>query len=180
MSVLLIPVIKNKCGNISSIDNYRPIALASIISKIIETIILNRIEIYLITNPNQFGFKRGHGTDQGIYVMKEAITLYKSLNSCIYLCFLDASKAFDRINHRVLFDKLKARGVPDYILKLLTFLYENQEMCVQWGNLLSETFTVSNGVRQGGILSPHLFSVYMNDLGINLKNLILDAQLVIC
>ena len=171
MSVVLIPIIKNKCGNISSKDNYRPIALASIISKIIERIILSRIEDLLITNANQYGFKKGHGTDQCIYVLKEVLNLYKSLNSCLTLCFLDASKAFDRINHSVLFQKLKSRGIPGYLLRILVFWYENQTMTVRWGRLLSTPFTVSNGVRQGGILSPFLFNVYMDDLSTRLNKL---------
>ena len=99
MTVVLIPIIKNKCGNISSKDNYRPIALASVVSKLLEVIVLNRLENILTTNANQFGFKKGHGTDQCIYVLKEVLNLYKSLNSCISVCFLDASKAFDRVNH---------------------------------------------------------------------------------
>ena len=171
MSVSLIPVIKNKCGNISAIDNYRPIALASTFSKILESIILNRIEIYLVTNHNQFGFKKKHGTDQCIYILKEALNLYKSLNSCVSLCFLDASKAFDRVNHSVLFKKLSSRGVPLYIIRILSFWYENQTMCVRWGKLLSDSFKLSNGVRQGGILSPRLFTVYMDDLSTRLNKL---------
>ena len=71
MSVVLIPIIKNKCGNINSKDNYRPIALASVVSKVLEKIILSRLESYVDTNANQFGFKKGHGTDQCIYVIKE-------------------------------------------------------------------------------------------------------------
>ena len=66
LSVMLVPVIKDKAGKISSKDNYRPIALASVISKLVEVIMLDRIEMYMITNPNQFGFKRKHGTDQCI------------------------------------------------------------------------------------------------------------------
>ena len=169
MSVVLIPIIKNKCGNISSKDNYRPIALASIASKIIERIILNRTEDILTTNENQFGFKKGHGTDQCIYVLKEVLNMYKSLNSCLSLCFLDASKAFDRINHSLLFQKLKSRGIPGYLLRILVFWYENQTMYVRWGKLLSSPFTVSNGVRQGGILSPFLFNVYMDELSTRLN-----------
>ena len=57
------------------VDNYRPIALASVFSKMTEVIILARIEICLDTNPNQFGFKKKHGTDQCIYVSKEIIDL---------------------------------------------------------------------------------------------------------
>ena len=130
MSVVLVPIIKNKCGNINSQDNYRPIALASIISKVMEKVILNRIKIYLITNKNQFGFKKGHGTDQCIYVLKEVINLYNSLNTCISTCFLDASKAFDRVNHQLLFQKLERRKVPGYIIRILIFWYERQTMSV--------------------------------------------------
>ena len=66
----LVPVIKSKTGRIMSKDNYRPIALASIVSKVAESILLNRISCYLDTCPNQFGFKRNHGTDQCIYVRR--------------------------------------------------------------------------------------------------------------
>ena len=66
LSVVRVPVIMDKTGIISSKDNYRPIALASVFSKIIEVIILGRIEICLDTNPNQFGVKKKHGTDQCI------------------------------------------------------------------------------------------------------------------
>ena len=70
LSVMLVPVIKDKAGKISSKDNYHPIALASVISKLVEVIMLDRIEMYMIKNPNQFGFKRKHGTHQCIYQIK--------------------------------------------------------------------------------------------------------------
>ena len=66
LNVVLVPIIKNKAGNVNSIDNYRPVALSSIVSKILEIIILSRIECYLLTNANQFGFKRNHCTDMCI------------------------------------------------------------------------------------------------------------------
>ena len=72
LSVVLVPVIKDKAGKISSKNNYRPVALASMFSKIIEIMILCRIEIFLDTNPNQLGFKK-HGTDQCIYVLWKII-----------------------------------------------------------------------------------------------------------
>ena len=164
LSVVLVPIIKDKAGNISSKDNYRPIALASIMSKIVEIVIMNRIEACLYTSSNQFGFKANHGTDQCIYVFKEIIDMYKRLNSRVTVCFLDASKAFDRINHNILFQKLEKRGVCGYLLRIIVFWYETQTMCVRWGSLISESFCVSNGVRQGGILSPYLFNIYMDDL----------------
>ena len=108
--------------------------------------------------------------------MKEVIQLYRSLNTCISVCFLDASKAFDRVNHQLLFQKLEYR-VPGYILRILVFWYENQAMSVRWGNLLSESFHVINGVRQGGILSAYLFNVYIDDLSSRLNKLSIGCAL---
>ena len=138
---------------------------------------MNRIENFLTTNGNQFGFKKGHGTDQCIYALKEVIQMYNSLNTGISLCFLDASKAFDRVNHQLLFQKLENRGVPGYILRILIYWYENQTMYVRWGSLISEPFHVSNGVRQGGILSPYIFNVYIDDLSTRLNALPIGCKL---
>ena len=88
---------------------------------------------YLDTCPNQFGFKRNHGTDQCIYVLKEIIDSYRVMNGSVFTCFLDASKAFDRVNHRILFTKLGNRGTPQYIIRILSFWYANQQMCIRWG-----------------------------------------------
>ena len=169
MAVALVPVIKSKSGHIMSKDNYRPIALASIVSKVIEKILLNRMYEFLSTCHNQFGFKKKHGTDQCIYVLKEIIDAYRVLNGSVFTCFLDASKAFDRVSHSILFEKLNIRGVPRYIIRLLMYWYANQTMCVRWGGVYSNYFGVSNGVRQGGILSPYLFNIYVDDLSINLN-----------
>ena len=84
------------------------------------------------------------------------------------LGFFDASKAFDKVNHWNLFKKLIYRGVPIILIRILLFWYRNQTFCVKWGSCTSMFFTVGNGVRQGSILSPHLFAVYVDDLSVNL------------
>ena len=169
MSVVLIPIIKDKKAKISSVDNYRPVAIASVVSKVVERIFFDRLSEYLDTMGNQFGFKPKLGTDMCIYSLKEIIGSYSQLNGCVFSCFLDAYKAFDRVKHSMLFTKLLRRGAPGYIVRLLMFWYAHQTMCVRWGGSVSSKFTVSNGVRQGGILSPFLFNVYMDDLSVNLK-----------
>ena len=169
MQVALVPVIKNKAASISSMNNYRPVALASIISKVYEVVLLNKMKPFLGTHDNQFAYKKGMGTDHCIYALKEVISTYRSMKGKVHLCFLDASKGFDRINHRLLFEKLILRGVPVCLVRMLSFWYASQKMCVRWGSTYSDFFGVSNGVRQGGILSPYLFNVYMDDLSSKLN-----------
>ena len=77
---------------------------------------------------------------------------------------MDASKAFDKVNHWHLFDKLLNRGVPVYVVRMLLYWHTYQDFILRWSNTLSPSFKVSNGVKQGGVLSPRLFSVYIDDL----------------
>ena len=115
----IVPNIKNKAGNLSTGNNYRPIALANVMSKVFESLILLRCEQILTTADNQFGFKSGHSTDFCIYTLKEFIEYYKQRNTTILVTFLDASKAFDRIDHLLLFEKLIDKHVPLFIIRLL-------------------------------------------------------------
>ena len=170
VSVTLVPIIKDKVGRVGSMDNYRPIALASVLSKVLERILLDRLSVYLCTSDNQFGFKAKHSTDLCIYALKEMVENYRRQNSTVLIGFIDASKAFDRINHSKLFFKLLQRGVPDTFIRILSYWYSNQSMQVKWGNVISAPFGTSNGVRQGGLLSPCLFNIYMNDLSDQLRN----------
>ena len=78
----------------------------------------------------------------------------------MHIAFLDASKAFDRVNRRKLLSKLESRGVAKYILQLLSYEFLNQHICIRWGSSCSDYFTSGNGVKQGGTLSPVFFNVY--------------------
>ncbi len=129
-----------------------------------------RLGVYLNTTDNQFGFKAHHSTDLCILALKEVVELYKRQNSTVIIGFIDASKAFDTVNHQKLFSKLRQRGIPNSILRILTYWYTNQSMQIKWGNCVSDSFRVSNGVRQGGLLSPALFNVYMNELSEELSD----------
>ena len=102
-----------------------------------------------------FGFKPKLGTDMCIYSLKEIIGSYSKLNGCVFSCFLDASKAFDRVKHSMLFTKLLRRGAPGYIVRLLMFWYAHQTMCLDgevqshrnlqhsWGQARGNSVTVS-------------------------------------
>ena len=129
-----------------------------------------KLESFLHSSDYQFGFKANHSTDLCIYTLKEVIDFYKSESTSIYVCFMDASKAFDRVNHWLLFKKLIDRGMPLIFVRILMEWYTTQKACVRWGSAVSDSFVVTNGVRQGGILSPLLFNVYMDGLSSSLSN----------
>ena len=84
-----------------------------------------------------------------IFTLKSVIKYYTQQSTPVYSCFLDGSKAFDRVNHWKLFNKLIVRKVPLLIVRMFIFWYSKQEMCIKWGRSTSSFFTVSNGVRQG-------------------------------
>ena len=123
-----------------------------------------KVETQLITSDNQSGFKREHGSDLCIFTVKSVIKYYNLHNSPLYTCLLDASKAYDRVNHWTLFRKLLNRSIHILIVRMLMYWYTKEELCIRWGAEMSSYFTISNGVRQVGIFSPSLFAVYMDDL----------------
>ena len=164
MKTAIVPIIKNKTGDTSDKNNYRPIALVTAASKLFEICILEILETYLITHDHQFGFKAKHSTDMCIFTVKTLVKYYTDQMTPVYTCLLDASKAFDRVNHWTLFAKLIETGAPLLIVRVLLFWYQKQQVCIKWGNSCSTYFTICNGVRQGGILSPRLFALYVNQL----------------
>ena len=89
----------------------------------------------------------------------------------MYVTMLDASKAFDKVNHSKLFTKLIDWGCPSFIVRILYYWYSTLKFTVRWCCSFPEFVTVSNGVKQGGILSPHLLNIYMDDLSVNLNKL---------
>ena len=169
MKVMLVPIMKCKTGNPMSSSNYRPIAITTAASKLLELIIQYRISGYMQTSCSQFGFKSEHGCDMAIFSFKQCVNYYVNAGSPIFSCFLDASKAFDRVNHRKLFEKLRSRGLPLYIIEFLSYWYASQEYVVKWGTSFSTSFRVTNGIRQGGLISPILYNVYTNELNERLK-----------
>ena len=160
----IVPI--HKGSNLKAFEskNYRAVALSSLFSKIIDKCILSMQSDSLQSDPLQFAYKENASTVQCVSVICEVINYYIHNDSCIYMGMLDASKAFDRVNHLSLFNKLKLRNMCPTILKFLMCTYQRQSVMVNWNGECSSTFSVGNGVKQGGILSPVLFTVYLDGL----------------
>ena len=164
MQTAICPIVKDKRGSLTDSSNYRPVAITTVFSKVLETIFVNKYLHLLNTTDNQYGFKEKHSTDLCIFTLKEIIEHYNRRSSPVYVCFIDASKAFDRLNHWTLFKKLLIRNIPLLMVRMFLRWYSLQEFCVRWANCTSSSFYTSNGVRQGGVVSPLFFNIYMNNL----------------
>ena len=149
-------------------DNYRAITLSSVLLKLLERILLTRIELFDEISPPihslQGGFKKQQGCLITSFIVKEAIQYAKEKNSKVYACFLDVKKAFDQVWHDGLFYKLYKCGVNRTVLKTIINLYTDMTSCVRTQSHKSEWFPVLQGTRQGGVISPFLYLVYDNDL----------------
>ena len=160
----IVPIVKDRHGNQGDLNNYRGITIAPIISKLFEQVLQTIFQQFLTTSSYQFGFKKKSSTSHAIYCLKEAVNYYTSHGSNVYCSFLDASKAFDRLVHSGLFLKLLQRHIPMVFLNIIISWYSNLEGRVRWGDTLSDWFGIRAGVRQGGILSPIFYCLYVDDL----------------
>ena len=162
-----VPILK---GGISShgksvtVDDFRGITISPVLSKVLEHCILARHEKLFKTSDNQFGFKKLSGCSHAVHALRCVTDYYTSSGSTVNICALDLSKAFDKMNHYGLFIKLMERLIPSNILVLLERWFSLSVTCVKWCNLLSTRYSVTCGIRQGGVLSPYLFAIYIDSL----------------
>ena len=170
----IISIPKDLRQSLCNSDNYRGISLVSSINKMFDVLILLRHGGNLSTSDLQFSYKAGHSTTHCTWCLKEIINYYINQGSTVYCCLLDASKAFDKIDLAFMFQILKNRGVPSHILRLLIMSYKEQLIRTRFDNELSDYFKATNGVRQGvkggGVISPILFTVYVDEMINKLKS----------
>ena len=100
----------------------------------------------------------------------EVISYYIRKKTSVFCCLLDLKKAFDKVKFSTLFTKLLDKGMPKLFVRLLIIMYIHQSCKVRWNQSMSSSFTIVNGVRQGAVLSPSLFSLYIDKLLISLEN----------
>ena len=109
----------------------------------------------------QAGFRKGRGTSDQIANIHWIIEKSREFQKNIYFCFIDYTKAFDCVDHNKLWKILQEMGMPDHLTCLLRNLYAGQEATVRTGHGTTDWFQIRKGVRQGCILSPCLFNLYV-------------------
>ena len=160
----ITPIIKDPNGDASDSSNYRGITLGPIFGQVFEYALFEKFGGFLVSDDLQFGYKRSHSTSHAIYVLKTCVDYYREHGSNVLVTFLDCTKAFDTISHYGIFLKLMERNVPLCFLGIMMYWYLNMQSRCRWGDSYSDYFHVPTGTKQGGVISPRIFTLYMDEL----------------
>ena len=162
---LIIPLVKSYKKSLNDPNNYRGTSIIPIFTKLLEYLILIISPDIAQSHSSQFGFKSNSSTLHAEFIISETIKYYNSNNSPVYLCSLDAEKAFDSCNWDVLFEKLYYdKKIPHNIVTVISSLYKSGNANVSYIGCNSNKFFLKQGVRQGSILSPHLYNIYTENM----------------
>jgi len=167
----IIPI--HKADDTHIPNNYRPISLTSVVGKVYEKIIEERITKWLEKRDGiveeQGGFRTGRGCMDQIWILNEVVQMRREKNKRTYLAFIDFKKAYDVVWRDALFYKIAAMGIRGKMWRVIRDMYREVRNSVLVNGLQSEWWASDKGTRQGSVLSPLLFSIAINDLIHRLK-----------
>ena len=169
---IIVPI--HKKGSKTDPLNYRGITLMSCLGKLFLTILNSRLIQYskdekLLTD-TQLGFVSGNRTSDAHIIINNLVRKYCHKNGKkIFGCFVDFSMAFDTIPRDILLDRIRNYGITGRFFNIIKGIYEMDESCVKLGNKYTSSFGINLGVRQGCVLSPILFNLFMADLAKKLE-----------
>ena len=166
--IAILCLIQKEGKNPTDPINYRPISLLEVTGKILERIINDRLVKYLeengIMNNNQYGFRRGRGTQLALATLYETIALsQKEKHGCNVVC-RDVKKAFDKVWHSGLKYKILRLNLPDIFEKILCSFLEERIAKIKIGDYVGPPIRLQSGVPQGSILSPTLYILFIADM----------------
>ena len=161
----LIVTIYKKKGNKTDCSNYRGITLLSIAGKAIARILLDRLVKHVANDflpESQCGFRNNRGTSDMVFTLRQIQEKCREKQLDLYITFVDLTKAFDTVNRPALWDLMKRLGCPPKFLQMVIQLHDGQLGRVRIAGTLSKPFEIKNGVKQGCVLAPSLFSILVS------------------
>ena len=166
---IISPIVKDSTKDLRDPGNYRGLNIAPAMYKLYCSVINNRLCNYIEVNDyladEQNGFQKGKSTTDHLITLTNVLETRKMQRKETFVAYIDFSKAYDRINRCLLWKKLETLGIKGNMLNCIKSLYANVTGCVKLGpTILTDWFRVGTGLRQGCILSPLLFNIYLNDL----------------
>ena len=143
-------------------EQHRTISLMSHLTKVMLRVLMNRMRNKMLPeiSETQFGFMADKGTRNAIFALRTLMERAIEVQKDLYLCFIDYSKAFDKVRHSDLFDILLRLSCDGKDLRVIRNLYWEQEAAIRVDNDCSEYRPICRGVRQGCVFSPDLFNIY--------------------
>ena len=165
----LVPIIKDKLGSINVSKNYRSIAVSSILLKLIDWVFILLYGKHFGLNDFQFAYQAGCSTTMCTWAVLETVDWYLKNGSEVFTCAMDMTKAFDLTLHSLLFRKMVKSGFPVIFIRLFIFIYMYQTANVRWNSEISIAFPMTNGCRQGAVLSAIAYCFYCEELFAILK-----------
>lgn len=169
---IIIPL--HKKGNQNDVNNYRGITLVSCLSKLFTTVINRRIEKFCnehnTISDAQFGFRKGRSTVDAIFILNSLVQKYLNDNKRLYVIFVDMMKCFDSVYRNGLWFKLYNCGIQGKLLSIIRDMYQKVKSCVKSCSSYSDYFLYAVGLRQGEVMSPLLFSLFVEDLELYLQS----------
>ncbi|WP_419587469.1 RNA-directed DNA polymerase, partial [Thiolapillus sp.] len=163
---IIVPL--HKKGDINNVDNYRGISLLNVLSKIFTYIVNRRLTTWAESNnvisDAQAGFRTQYSTVDHIFTLYACVEKYMSCGGKFYVAYIDFCKAFDSVQHTLLWSVLFRTGVQGKMLRMLKSMYRTVQACVRCGSENTEYFTCLQGLKQGCLASPTLFSLFINEL----------------
>ena len=163
--------------------NYRGITLISIPCKIYCDILNFRLTGWLeeqnIVVDEQNGYRKKRSVLDHLYSLYNVLNNRKNARLSTFACYIDLRKAFDNVNRDCLWFKLMNHGIEGRIYNAIRSLYDNVKCSIRINGYLTPWFNVNNGVKQGCKISPVLFQIYINDLAVDIKRLLVVYKLQI-
>ena len=159
----MVPLYKGK-GDVHEYINIRGTSWLSVVGNVYGRVLINRIrdETENVIPEVQGGFRRGSGCTDQILLLGQICKKYLGKGKDMYFAFLDLEKASDRGDRDVMWNALRLYGIGGRLLRGVKSLYVDSKDCVRVGNEVSEWFPVRVGLKQGCVMSPWLFSLYIN------------------
>ena len=165
----LVPIIKDKLGNICSSKNYRSIAISSLFLKIFVWVVILLYGDCLQLHDLQFAYQPKCSTNMCTWLVVETIDYFLRKGGEVFACAMDMTKAFDLVVHSKLLMKLLDASMPAIMVRLMLVMYLTQFANVRWCGAFSGVFNLRNGCKQGAVLSAIAYCVYVNGLFEELK-----------
>jgi len=139
--VTVVPLVKDSLSNANDSANYRGITLSVFLSKMFEYCLINKYENFMPSNDLQFGFKKKMGCSHAIFAVHQCVDYFVKAGSSVFMAALDATKAFDRVNHIKLFHRILDKRMPIFVVKIIANWYSKNLSTVRWNNHHSEFFS---------------------------------------